>query len=117
MKLEKGTELAMLQLVVKPQIQKARECLRAKDYETMYKIILNDVVDLLNGYQKSETEKYENAPDNLKTAPHMEKMQVYAELYGKALNLLWDENERTLRPVDEETLDKVEGLIDEILSY
>ena len=116
MKLDRDAELAMLELEVKPKIQKARECLREGKTEEMGKIIARDMVGLFQTYKKSETEKYDNAPDNLKGSPNSERMLKNARLYQEAINLLWDEETDILRPVDENTLDAVDNIVNDIMN-
>lgn len=116
MKLDRDTELTMLEFKVKPQIQKARECLRAGKTDELGKIIARDIIGLLQPDRESEQKKYDNAPDNLKKAPNVERMMKNAELYQEAIDLLWDEKTNTLRPIDEGVLNAVENIVDEIMS-
>lgn len=113
--MERSTELAMLEAAVIPKIQKAKECFRAGKTEEMWKIINHDLIGLFQPYRKSEMEKYNNTPDNLKGAPNVERMLKNAELYQKAIDLLWDEKEDEPRHVDEETLSTVERIVEEII--
>ncbi|MDE7284247.1 MAG: hypothetical protein K2N85_11795 [Lachnospiraceae bacterium] len=113
--MERSTELAMLDAVVMPKIQKAKEYLRAGKTEEMWEIINHDLIGLFQPYRKSEMEKYNNAPDNLKGAPNVECMLKNSELYQNAIDLLWDEKEDEPRHVDEETLSMVEGIVKEII--
>lgn len=115
MKLDRDTELTMLELKVKPKIQEARECLRAGKTEEMGKIIARDMVGLFQPYRNSEREKYDNVPDNLKESSNAERMLKNVELYQDAIDLLWDEEADTLRPVDEKTLNAVENIVSDIL--
>lgn len=115
MKLDRDTELAMLELKVKPQIQKARECLQAGKADEIGKIIAHDIIGLLQPYGDSEQEKYDNIPDNLKEAPNTERMLKNAELYQEAIDLLCDKETNTLCPIDGGTLNAVENIIDEIM--
>lgn len=115
MKMERDAERAMLGIVVLPKIQEAKECLRAKKTEEMWEIICRDILGLLLPYRESEMEKYNNAPDNLKEAHNVKRMRRDAELYGSAVNLLWDEKENVPRPVDEETLFMVERIVRAII--
>ena len=115
MKIPKDTEVSMLLFVVKPKLQEARECLRAGKVEKMQLIICRDIIGLLSPYRDSEMEKYNNSPDSLKTAPKVSRMKKDAELYQEAIDLLFDEKENLLRPIDMSTLDAVEGLVNMIL--
>lgn len=81
----------------------------------MGKIIAHDMVGLFQIYKKSETEKYDNAPDNLKSSPNSERMLKNAGQYQEAINLLWDEETDTLSPVDEKTLDTVDSIVNDII--
>lgn len=111
---DRGQEMAMLMLAVKPGIQKARECLQTGKKEEMERILWKDVIGLLSYYRDSELTKYDNTPDNLKTSPNAERMLENAALYEKAVNLLRDTKENRLLSIDESTLDAVEGLVDDI---
>lgn len=115
MKLDRDTELTMLESVVMNKLKEAKECLRAGKTLESDKIIAHDLVGLLQPYRDSERAKYDNAPDNLKEAPNVERMRKDAEMYQRAIDLLWDETEDRPRPVDEETLNTVEGIVEDIL--
>lgn len=115
MKLDRDTELAMLEFEVKPKIQKARECLREGKTEELEKIIAHDMVELFEIYRESETEKYDNVPDSFKESPNAERMLKNAESYRDAINLLWDEEADTMRTVNENTLNAVENIVDGIM--
>ena len=113
--MERSTELAMLEAAVIPKIQKAKECLRAGKTEEMWEIINHDLIGLFQPYRKSEMEKYNNSPDNLKGAPNVERMLKNAELYQNSIHLFSDEKQDEPRYVDEETLSMVEGIVKEII--
>ncbi|MCM1090174.1 MAG: hypothetical protein NC092_03915 [Butyrivibrio sp.] len=115
MKLERDTELTMLETVVLPKIQQAKECLRAGKTEEMWKIISHDLIGLFQPYRDSEMKKYNDEPDNLKESPNVERMLNNAEAYQKAIDLLWDGKENAPRSVDEETLSAVENIVEGII--
>lgn len=115
MKLERNTELTMLEMTVLPKIQKAKECLRAGNTEEMYQIIAHDMIGLFRPYKESEMGKYSNAPGNLKESANAERMLNNAKLYQRAIDLLMDEKEDKWRPIDENTLNAVENIVNEII--
>lgn len=116
MKEERSQEMVMLILSAKPKLQEAKDCLKAGRTEEFVNIVARDIIGLLEPYRVSELEKYEDTPDNLKSSPNAKRMQETAELFEKALNLLWDRQTDRLRLIDEKALDDVEGLVDEVLN-
>lgn len=115
MELDRDTERTMLEKVVIPKIQEARECLRAGKMEELGKIIAHDLIGLFQPNRDSEREKYDNVPNSLKESPNSERMLKDAELYQDAINLLWDEKADTLRPIDDNTLNAVESIVNDII--
>lgn len=118
MKLEWNTEQTMLMLAVRPAVKKVKHLLRENKTEEAKGTVARDIVGLLLDYRERELEKYENTPDNLKTAPNSERMVKNAERMETALLLLLRENGGMLeyRPCEEWDLDAVDRLLEEMIN-
>lgn len=115
MKLEKGTELAMLEFRVLPQIQEIRNLLQMRKTEEAKKIVEKDVVGLLLPYIDSEREKYDSAPDNLKTAPNVMNMINIVEQLENALGQFYNMDNGQLLPVEEWNLEAAQMHIEKAI--
>lgn len=113
MKQERGQERGMLLGAVKPRIQKIRECLRSG--EEVEKKVIADILYHLMTTRESELEKYKNAPDNLKEAANVVRMLEIADLCSAAIGLFCNEKEDVLLPMNEETLNAAERLVERII--
>lgn len=69
--------------------------------EEAKKIVDKDVWGLLYQYIQSEREEFENAPDNLKTAPVPTNMENIAEQFENALSQFYNMENGQLLPVEE----------------
>ena len=117
MKLEWNVEQTMLMLAVRPAVRKVKHLLQENKTEEAKGTATHDIVGLLLDYRKRELEKYENTPDNLKTAPDSVRMVKNAERMEAAILLLMKENGGTLeyRPCEEWNLDAVDRLLEEMI--
>lgn len=117
MKLEWNTEAAMLMLVVRPAVDKVKSLLRENRAEEARDTVGHDIVGPLMEYREKELAKYENTPDNLKSAPNSRRMEENVKRMETALLLLLEEKDGKLfyRPVEEWNLDAVGRLVDEMI--
>lgn len=113
-KMERGTELVMLEVVVLPAIEKAKGLL---DNRTeLEKVVWHDIIGLLLPYRDSEMEKYENAPDNLKEAPKVQRMLDNVNSFDTAIALLVDAESKKLKPIGEEELNSIALIVKQIIN-
>lgn len=101
MKIPKETEIAMMELKVIPQIKEVSKLLQMNKAEEAIKIVEKDILELLLTYRESEYEKFENAPDNLKSAPQTISMENNAEQLENAIRQFYDIDSEQMLPVEE----------------
>ena len=85
MKLERDTERFMLHEVVLRTIGEVRQLIWENQTEKASNLAARDILGLLMTYRDSEAEKYENAPENLKSAPQKLRMEDDVKRFDQAI--------------------------------
>lgn len=111
-----GCEIVMLDQVVIPKIEEVKTLLQAGNLKDAIGIIGRDILGLLIPYRDAECKKYENIPENLKSAPNSVRIKDTINTYEEIIQLLYDESKGRLYFITEQDLDhvasKLSGLIE-----